>query len=335
MGRTICYGSGIVRKYSLIVSLLVGLVLTGTCLADTFQMANGESVVGEPLPTSANDQGIQIKLADGKYDRIPWVNFSQEDLKKFKENPKLAPLVDPYIEVTAEERVKKTAVDIKQPPRIERPPAKSFFGAMFSSGPGLILLLLLYAAVIYAGYEVAIFRAQPVALVAGLAAIPFLGFIAPIVFLAMPTRFQKAAPTWQTEEQAAAAEAAAAAKTEAVNPMQAEGAEHAGGLKLHTEAPTPGSNLPAPVVFQRGEYTFNKRFIETKFSGFFSVVRREAEKDMVLIFKTARGEYTGQRISRIAGNDLHLQVVRGGASEEVLIPFQEIKEIILKHQDAP
>jgi hypothetical protein len=56
---------------------------------------------------------------------------------------------------------------------------------------------------------------------------------------------------------------------------------------------------------------------------------------MVLVFKTARGEYVGQRISRIASNDLHLQIQKGGASEEVVVPFTEIKEIILMHKDAP
>ena len=44
--------------------------------------------------------------------------------------------------------------------------------------------------------------------------------------------------------------------------------------------------------------------------------------------------YRSQRISRIASNDLHLQVQKGNASEEIMIPFQEIQEIQLKHKDA-
>jgi hypothetical protein len=64
------------------------------------------------------------------------------------------------------------------------------------------------------------------------------------------------------------------------------------------------------------------------------VIRRDADRDMVLVIKSSRGEYTGQRISRIAANDLHLQVQRGHASEEVMIPFVEIREIRLKHKDA-
>jgi hypothetical protein len=92
--------------------------------------------------------------------------------------------------------------------------------------------------------------------------------------------------------------------------------------------------IPTTVTYQRGQFTFNRRFIETKFPGFFGVVRRDADRDMVLVIKSSRGEYFGQRISRIAANDLHLQVQRGHASEEVMIPFVEIKEIRLQHKDA-
>jgi len=54
----------------------------------------------------------------------------------------------------------------------------------------------------------------------------------------------------------------------------------------------------------------------------------------VLVFKCARGEYIGERIARIAASDLHLQVTKGHVSEEVMIPFAEIKEIRHQHRDA-
>ena len=79
---------------------------------------------------------------------------------------------------------------------------------------------------------------------------------------------------------------------------------------------------------------FNRRFFETKFSGFFGVIRRDSEKDMVILIKSARGEYIAERISRISANDLHAQVRKGHASEEVMIPFTEIQEVQLKHKDA-
>jgi len=341
----ICYGKGVVRRYCLIFGLILCGWLAATARGDTFQLTTGESVTGEALISSANDDGVQIKVGEGDYKRVPWASFSQDDLKKFAQTPKLQPLVDPFIEISAEEKAKKTEVTVKPPPRFERPAPQSLVGALFSSAPGLFLVLVVYAATIYAGYEVAIFRAQPIPLVCGLAAVPVLGVLSPIIFLSRPTKMAPRAgveeipvaePSAETAAAGApgAAAAPAAGGADADNPMAVAGAEHPAGLKLaHTEEPAKPA-LPPTTTFQRGQYTFNRRFIETKFSGFFAVVRRDADKDMVLVIKSARGEFIGQRISRIASNDMHLEVHRGHASEEVVIPFVEIQEIRLKHKDA-
>jgi hypothetical protein len=335
----ICYGKGVVRRHCLTLGLLICLWFAAAARADTFQLATGETVTGEVLTSSGNEDGVQIKIGEGDYKKVPWASFSQDDLKKFAQTPKLQPLVEPFIEITPEEKARKTEVTIKPPPRLERPAPQSLFGALFSSAPGLFLVLIIYAATIYAGYEVAIFRAKPIPLVCGLAAVPLLGFLSPIIFLSMPTKMPPKAeveelPVPEASAEAAAAAASAAGGADADNPMAVAGAEHPAGLKLaHTEEPAKAA-LPPTVTFQRGQYTFNRRFIETKFAGFFSVVRRDADKDMVLVIKSARGEYIGTRISRIASNDLHLEVHRGHASEEVLIPFVEIQEFRLKHKDA-
>ncbi len=324
-----------VRSLYLVVGVLLLGLLTAQLHAEAFKLTNGETLNGEVLPTTANDQGVQIKVGEGEYQRVPWTSFSQEDLKNFVKNQRMEPFVEPFIEITQEEKIKKTEVNIKEPPRLERPARQSLLGALSSSTVGIFVLFVLYAATVYAGYEVALFRAQPPALVCGLSAIPLLGLLAPIIFLSMPTRMAKTAA--EVREEAAAATAAAEqvpqppAAADGVNPMQGQ-AEHPAGLKLaHTEAK---ASVPETVTYQRGQFTFNRRFIETKFAGFFGIVRREAERDMLLVVKTSRGEYSGQRISRIAANDLHLEIQRGAATEEVLIPFQEIQQIKVKHKDA-
>ena len=111
-----------VRRLCLIVALWLGWLLAGAAYAETFTLANGQTITGELLLGSTNDLGVQIKLGEDKYERVPWANFSQEDLKKFAKNQKLEPLVEPFIEITQEEKIKKTEVNIKQPPRLERPP---------------------------------------------------------------------------------------------------------------------------------------------------------------------------------------------------------------------
>jgi hypothetical protein len=329
-----------VRRLCLIAVLVLGWLLAGAAYAEIFRLANGETMTGELLTGSENDMGVQIKVGEGKYERVPWANFSQEDLKKFAKVQKLEPLVEPFIEITQEEKIKKTEVNIKQPQRLERPAPHSLIGALFASGPGLFMVMLIYAANIFAAYEVSIFRARPTAMVCGISAV--LPFVGPIIFLSMPTKIGKAEETWTPAPEAAPQGAVA----DAVNPMQAAGAEHPAALKLAASGPTDEPQagrpeageqkpaIPATVTYQRGQFTFNRRFIETKFPGFFGVVRRDADKDMVLVVKSSRGEYHGQRISRIAANDLHLQVQRGHASEEIMIPFVEIKEIRLQHKDA-
>jgi hypothetical protein len=319
--------NAIVRRFCLIVCLAVSSLGFEALGAETFRMSNGETITGELLLSSAKDEGIQIKVDEGKYERVPWASFSQEDLKRLAQNPKLQPLVEPFIEISQEQRIKKTEVRIEQPPRLDRPPKQFLLGALFSSGLGVFVMVLLYAANIYAGYEISIFRARPPAVVCGVSAI--LPIIGPILFLALPTQLKPSAETFE----AAPAETVGTAQDE-VNPMLADGAAHPTSLKLHSEPEQQKSNLPETATFQRGQFTFNRRFFETRFPGFFGVVKREADKDMVLVIKAARGSYVGQRISRIAANDLHIQVQKGPATEEIMIPFSEIQEIQLKHKNA-
>ncbi len=303
--------------------------------AAEFRLTNGETLTGEAVLPTANDQGIQIKIGEGQYQKVPWGSFSQDDLKNFARNSKIEPFVEPFIEVNPEEKLKRTEVNLKEPPRLVQPARTSLVGAMFSSGLGFLMVVMIYAANVYGGYEISIFRAQPTALVCGLAAIPGLGFLSNIVFLALPTRLKAAEEAVATVAPPEGTPAAASAGEDDVNPMHADGAVHPSALKLAGSDPEKTKPaVPETVVYQRGQYTFNRRFFETKFAGFFGVVRRDAEKDMVLVVKSSRGEYTSQRISRIAANDLHLQIQRGHASEEVLVPFQEIQEIRLKHKDA-
>lgn len=197
------------------------------------------------------------------------------------------------------------------------------------------MLLMFYAANIYAGYEVAVFRAQPKILVCGISAvIPVIG---PIVFLCLPTKVAKASEEGYLTEPAEAAPSYSVPNPEAEQAAAAaaeQQAAGAGGLHLAASQGHGAGALPQTQTFQRGAFTFNRRFFETKFSSFFGVVRREADKDMVMVVKAARGTYVAQRVTRITTNDMHLDVHKGPASEEVMVPFSEIQEVQLKHKDA-
>ncbi|HKS36498.1 MAG TPA: hypothetical protein VJW76_04870 [Verrucomicrobiae bacterium] len=318
------------RFQSLWCTVLAAWLSIGALWAGEFKLANGSVIRGELA--SADDDGIVVKLDVGGFSkREAWINFSQETLKELAKDPKIAPLVEPFIELDPEEikqQDKAKEIVVKDVPnRLERPDPKPGLLGAFVSPLGLTIVVVLLLANVYAGYEVALYRQQPIPLVCGISVVlPVLG---PLIFLCLPTR----AP--HTEE------AAAPAPPEPVSPLGAgkrttanvPGAPvpSAGSLSLAAAKGDGGEGITVPQTFNRGEFTFNRRFFETKFPGFFRIVPSEAEKDLVLAIKAVRNEYVCKRISRISSNEMHVQVLNGG---EVQVTFAEITSITIRHKDA-
>jgi hypothetical protein len=317
------------------VMLVAWLVGGLSAMALTFEYADGAKFEGDIV--TGTPAHLQVRTSGG-YTNLEWGKLSQETLGALKQMAatnssstlkKLGSFIEPYIEIPEAEIIKKTQVTIKPVPRLDRPQKGSLIGAMFQSPVGLLCLVLLYAANVYAGYEIARVRAYSPLLVCGIAAVgPVIG---PVVFLCLPTNM---GPRPEEEEEEAAAPATGDTTMTGPSASYGDAAEPAAaGAGGATKAASHAA-LPQTQVFKRGQFTFNRRFIETKFSSFFTAVRRGADKDMVLVVKAVRGEYVATRISRIASNDMHLEVHKGGASQEVPMPFAEIQEIHLKHKDA-
>ena len=328
------------RKFLWTVSGLWLCGLLAAAGAGSFPLADGTTVSGDIV--SFNDNGIIIRTGDDKYtDRLPWIRFSQDGLKQLAQTPKIDPFVEPFILPAHAEHAPKPEVKIQGVTRLDRSAPASLFGGLFSSPVGLLLLLLLYAANLYAGYEIALFRARPLALVMGVAAVlPVLG---PVVLLSMPGLRAVAEPA-----RAAPAEAPTEAPGETPaerTPVRSEPHRFVvPGTKAEEEihivtgswdagTPPPPPDRPETEVFQRGQFMFNRRFFETKFSGFFGIVRREADKDKMLQVKTPRALFVAERISRISANEVHFEVLRGDSRQEVMVPFGEIQEIQLKYRN--
>ena len=285
--------------------------------ATIYPLNDGTTVEGEPI--SINEQGVVVKKADGTFaPRVAWTNFTQAALKELANQPKAKPFLEAYLEVDEPEPSKKPALEIRPKTfnRLERPNPAAGFGALFSSALSVVLLLILWGANIYAAFEIALFRNYHPGLVCGVAAVlPVLG---PLLFLCLPTHMQKS----QAE---LAAESMAHHMAESPQQFHVGKEGHAA-----TEAPEPGQAAPAQpkvTVYQRGQTTFNRRFFETKFAGFLRMVPGEAEKDMFIHIRSARGEHVGQRLTRILPNELYLQVHKGDATADVIIPFTEIYEV--------
>ncbi len=341
--------SGVHRFCKLLMVFALCGLLAGIARADTLHLTDGTTVSGEVA--TMDDKGVVVKQADGTFtDHIPWNKLTQEDLRTFEQNPKAAAFVEPWIELTQADKAERTKIEVKDFPHPQRPAKGSLIGGLTTSGLGVFMLLVLYGANIYAAYEISIFRARPAGVVCGVAAV--LPVIGPIIFLSMQPALNQATAKpveeWQppTEEYAEAAAAApgAAAPAQAAGTRPASRPAAPGETPAEAEAPLEtyatepaapaGPALPPTKTFLRGQYTFNRRFFETQMPSFFGVARAGADKDMVLYIRAARGAYVGQRIPRIAANELHLQVQKQNASEEVVIPFVEIQEVQLKHKDA-
>lgn len=311
--------------------------------AESYPLADGSTVSGDIV--SFNENGIIFRSGGDQYtDRLPWLKFSQDGLKKLAQNPKIDPFVEPFI-MPPTQPAPKPEVKIQEVSRLDRSSPASLFGGLFKSSVGLVVLLLIYAANLYAGYEIALFRARPPGLVVGVSAV--LPIFGPVIFLSLPDlRTAAVAPPEEIPDETtpatpagtptAAAPVAAAPHRFVVPGVVAEEAKeevHITAGSWEAGAPPTPPEQQQTEIFRRGQFMFNRRFFETKFSGFFGIVRSEADKDKVLQVKTPHTLFVAERITRIGANEVHFEVLRGGSRQEVMTPFAEIQEVQLKHRN--
>lgn len=315
--------------FRILLTTICIIATTTICIAAgqiKLSLTDGTQISGEVGKSSFNQEGV-VLMQNGAYGkRIPWNKLSQESLKKLAEYPDAQKYVEPLIEWIAEEKPKERPVpqklEIKMPPRIERPKPTSAIGSLFQSPVTLTMLIIIYLANIYAGYEVAIFKNRQAILVCAVAAVlPIIGLA---LFMSLPPAPVKPVEELYAEEQQSES---AAEQAETVPLPQAQPATQ------QPEQQQP--SVPQTISYLRGQYTFNRRFFETKFAGFFKPVPPEEDKDRELVFVTLRGTFIGQKLTKVTQNEIYLLVKKGDASEEVMIPFVEIKEVHIKHKDVP
>lgn len=314
----LCYFLGRMRA----ISRILLLCLLGCCgglsgSAATYSLEDGGTIIGEPLMSTASDAGVKIRMGDGTYTNMSWGAFSQKDLKTFAKDEKLIEFVEPFIIITAEDKARMTEVDIKEPRRLSHPESGSVIGSLFESGLGWLLVLLFIGANVYAGYEISIFRARNVWLVAGLAAIPFFGLISNIIWLSLPTYIEREPEP--TEEELAEIEA-----------MQPEFKVPLAGEIEAAQAAAEGRDVSVPKdeIFPRGKFTFNKRFFETRFADFFGPIRRGEQKFGFMVIKTSKATIVADRITRVTPTEVHFNVAKGGTGE-VGVSFADLQEVRL------
>lgn len=315
-------------RLGVVSTLFAFLLSVATAFGADFRLMNGDVYAGQAA--SFNDDGLVVRLDLGGFSpRIPWGKMDQATLKLLMENPEAKEFVEPYIEIPVEvkaaEREKKREIRVTEPPKVAHTPAKVGFFAAMANPLGFALLGLIYLSNLYAAMHIARFKGRPIALVVGVSAIaPILG---PILFALLPG-------LGHTYAEAPAEEAAPAA--EGTNPMQQQlpAGMQGGGLGLAGGGAPAGKAAANPAysqVYNRSNTTFDRRFFETKFTGFFRVVPADPEKDLVMVVKTPKQEIAAVRVSRITANEIHLQLQRG---TETAVPFGEITEVSVRPKGA-
>ena len=279
--------------------------------AATFSLTDGTTVSGDIV--KIDDNGMVLRTAGDAYENLPWARFSQESLKELAANPKVRQLVEPFIEPDAAQHAAKAEIKIHDVTRLALPENPSLFGGLFHSSLGLLLLLAIYAANLYAAYEVSIIRARPVAQVMGLSAV--LPMIGPIIFLAMPMKVEEV-----VEEPVAVSSQAPASFSRPKEEAQVVEASSREDVRK-----------PNPLVFARGKFTFNKRFIETKFAGYIGEPKGEALKYTMVLKSGQQGDFVVERITQVGASDVIFEAVDRG---QATVSLHDIQEITLNPKTA-
>ena len=278
-------------------------------------LTDGAAVQGELL--KFDDNGVQLRVGE-TFTNFQWGGFSQETLKQLAQNPTLnirkqtmASLVEPFIEPEVSHRTPKPEIRINPVTRLERPANPSLLGGLLGSAVGKFIFFILFLANLYAAYEISIVKARPAAQVMGVSAV--LPIIGPIIFLCLPILIHQQAE--QIEMPAPAGTQGAAAHAAAENPE----------IQIGEASWKQEEKKPETQVFARGKFTFNKRFIETKFAGFMGVEPKGDAVKFSLSVKSGAGDFAVARILQVGAAEAILETAQG----QVTVPFADILEIKL------
>lgn len=306
-----------------LILLSLGLGLTAKVFAaETWTLADGTSVSGDMV--KFDDDGMMIHTTTDAYTTVPWAKFSQDSLKQLSANPKFKALADPFIEPTAAERPPKPEIKVNPVTRMARPEHPSIFGGLLHSSVGLFMLLVIYGANLYAAFEIAVVRGKPVGAAVGLSAV--LPLIGPVYFLTQPHK-PKSDPEAAAGEGAAGGSAPAGAGPGNAAPDQASPED----IQIVSASwqPSHEEKKLQPQIFSRGKYTFNRRFIETKFAGFIGEAKGDA-KIYNLEVKTLKATLLVEQIMQVAANEAIFETPNG----QVTVPFTDIQEVKLNPKTA-
>jgi len=297
-------------------------------------LTNGDIIEGTVADVDQN--GIVVRRDIGGFARrANWMQLTQQSLKKIRRlgevDPKryrgAAAYAEPFIEPNESEMERNLLpgpVKGLSTPQLPDSVEVTSKVAAFSSAGGLGLLLGIALGSMMAGLGVAAFRESNALLAAGVSL--FLPVIGPILFLVKPKveyedeydedeeyEYEEAETPAGTTMSDTGGGAVAGMMPEAKKMSFAQTGAKKSGLK--------------PQSWARGDTRFDRSFFQNNFPNYFKTVLGEAERGLVLALKTGKREYIGQRIKRISGSDIHMELLNG---KEQKISFSEIGTVDLR-----
>ena len=298
-------------------------------------LTNGDILKGNVADVDQN--GIVVRVDVGGFSRrANWMQLTQQSLKKIKRLGEADPeryegaveFATPFIEPD-ESKMERNLLPgpvkgLVEPPLPSRVKVPSNKVAAFGSVGGIGLLVAIALGSMMAGLGVAAFRESSALLVAGVSLI--LPVIGPILFLVKPKIEYEDEYDEEDEyeyEDAEAPEGATMTDTGggAVVGMVPE------AKKMSFAQTGPKKSGLKPQTWTRGDTRFDRSFFQNNFPNYFKVVIGAAERGFALAIKTGKREYVGQRIKRISGTDLHMELLNG---KEQKISFSEMGAVDLR-----
>ncbi|RTZ64726.1 MAG: hypothetical protein DSZ35_09750 [Verrucomicrobia bacterium] len=307
---------------------------------DGISLTNGDILNGEVADVDQNGIVVRVKIG-GFARRANWMQLTQESLKKIKRLGETDPkrygvrikgqwvgadqFAEPFIEPDESEMERnlppgpvRGLVEPDVPSSVQVTSKMAAYG----SGGGIGLLVAIAIGSMVAGLGVAAFRESNALLAAGVSLV--LPVVGPILILVKPKVEYEDDEEDEYEYEEAEAPAGAT--------MTDTGGGAVAGMlpeakKMSFAQAGPKQSGLEPQTWTRGDTRFDRSFFQSNFPNYFKVALGAAERDMVLAVKTGKREYVGQRIKRISGTDIHMELLNG---KEQKISFSEIGTVDLR-----
>ena len=309
--------------------------------AEARQLAEGEisltnGNILEGTVADVDQNGIVVRRDIGGFARrANWMQLTQQSLKKIRRlgqvDPKryrgAAAYAEPFIEPDESQMEKslppgpvKGLVNPPLPSSVEVTSKVAAFG----SGGGIGLLVAIALGSMMAGLGVAAFRESNPIWAAGVSL--FLPIIGPVLFLVKPKVEYDDEYDEDEEYEYEEVETPGGATMTDTGGGAVAGMMPEAKKMSFAQTGTKKSGLKAQS-WTRGDTKFDRSFFQNNFPNYFKSVIGATEREFVLAIKTGKREYVGQRIKRISGTDIHMELLN---SKEQKISFSEMGTVELR-----